>query len=242
MVACWVLATGAFGTDYADLRSAALRRCQAIDPGAYQSGLIFNPDGYRSYYLRSECFQRTAIEFRDPTLCGQVKQRRSLFSSSWGYSKAQCLKLVHQGIAADEEQLAEIRERYRRAGMRLRDFRLERNGNGRDFDFIPSFIGDYGHGYALRIELFPSVSKAAVVIHSSRYFVDGKSNLRIFIRQESIRGRLRDFVFGRSYLLRATLVLDIGNGGQGGRWSDAFIERVFPERERSSSLDKRVRF
>jgi hypothetical protein len=38
------------------------------------------------------------------------------------------------------------------------------------------------------------------------------------------------------------MVLDIGNGGQAGQWSDAFIERVFSTRERSQSVEKEVRF
>jgi hypothetical protein len=40
----------------------------------------------------------------------------------------------------------------------------------------------------------------------------------------------------------ATVVLDVGSGGPSGRWSDAFIEAVFPLRERSHALDKDVRF
>src|SRR5215467_5660951 len=81
---------------YAELRSAAVARCQAIDPAEYQTGLFLNPDGYRSYYVRSECFQRAAAEFRDGTLCDEVKRRFALLSSSWGYSRAQCRKLVAQ--------------------------------------------------------------------------------------------------------------------------------------------------
>src|SRR5262249_5158433 len=70
------------GATYDESRSAALGRCDAIDPAASQSGLIFNPAGYRSFYLRSECLQTTAVQFRDEALCSRVKQRRSLFFSS----------------------------------------------------------------------------------------------------------------------------------------------------------------
>jgi hypothetical protein len=34
------------------------------------------------------------------------------------------------------------------------------------------------------------------------------------------------------------MVLDVGQGGQLGYWSDAFIEGVFPVRERSHSMTK----
>jgi len=41
--------TSLFSVSYDELRSAAVKQCQAIDPAEYQSGLFFNPDGYRSY-------------------------------------------------------------------------------------------------------------------------------------------------------------------------------------------------
>ena len=55
----------AYANNYDELKAAALQRCSAIDPAAYQTGLLFNPDGYRSYYLRSQCMQQAAVEFRD---------------------------------------------------------------------------------------------------------------------------------------------------------------------------------
>jgi hypothetical protein len=238
-----ITASTGFSATYDEARSTAVNNCRAIDPSAYQSGLLFNPDGYRSYYVRSECFQRIAVEFRDASLCAEVKQRYSLFSSSWGYSHAQCLKLVHGGITEDEKTLTEIKRRYLHDAVRLSDFRVERNGNGRDFDIIPSFTGEYGHGYTLRFDIFPTAfAKTALMFHSDGYFIDSKSNLRVFVRQEEIRKRFPDFILGRPYTVRATLILSIGNGGQGGRWSDAFIERIFPERERSQSLDREIRF
>ena len=50
---------------YDSLRAAALGKCQSVDADEYQSGLLFNPDGYRSYYVRSQCYQKAAITFRD---------------------------------------------------------------------------------------------------------------------------------------------------------------------------------
>ena len=83
LAACLFQAPEALAVDYADARSKAVAACEAINPSQSQSGLIFNPDGYRSFYVRSKCFQEAAIEFRDRTLCDQVKERRSLLSSSW---------------------------------------------------------------------------------------------------------------------------------------------------------------
>ena len=135
------------GATYDELRAAAVKACQAIDPSQSRSGLFGNPDGYRSYYVQSECFQRAAVEFRDPALCSLVKRRLSFFSSSWGYSPPNCLKLVAEGVAADRAAIEDIKRKYLQAPVRLHDFRLERNGNGRDFDIIPVF------GARLRLRL-----------------------------------------------------------------------------------------
>src|SRR5262245_61685903 len=86
---------------YDELRSAAVSRCTMIDPAEYQSGLAFNPEGYRSYYVRSNCFQNAAAQFRDESLCTHVKQRHSLLFSSWGYSAERCRQLVDEAAAAD---------------------------------------------------------------------------------------------------------------------------------------------
>ena len=235
--------TSLFSVSYDELRSAAVKQCQAIDPAEYQSGLFFNPDGYRSYYVRSECFQRTAVQFRDEALCTEVRQRFSLLSSSWGYSRTRCRELVEQGAAADRTTLEEIKRLYIKGAVTLRNFLVERNGNGRDFDIIPFFAGDYAHGYVLRFEIVQTdTGKETALLHSSGYFVDGKSKLRVFLRQDEIRKRFPDFALDRPYTVRATFILDVGSGDQSGHWSDTFIERVFPIRERAQSVTREIRF
>jgi hypothetical protein len=236
-------AAAASATGYAELRAGAVAQCRAIDPAESQSGLLFNPDGYRSYYVGSECFQRVAVQFRDEALCAEVKQRRSLFWSSWGTSRKRCRELVVEGAAADLAELGETKRRYAAGAVRLRELRIERNGNGRDFDALPSFQGDYGHGYVLRLEAAGAGPGGAdALLHESGYYVDATSDLRIFLRQEEIRQRIPGFALGRPYAVRATLVLDVGFGGPAGYWSEAFIERVFPARERSHSIEREVRF
>ena len=241
-----VLASWSFGptialcASYDESRSAAVSRCTTIDPAEYQSGLTFNPDGYRSYYVRSECFQRAAVEFRDESLCAHVKERHSLMFSSWGYSPKHCRQLVEEATAADRRDLEEMERRYTSGAVRLLDFRLERNGNGRDFDIIPSFGGEYAHGYVLRFEIIPPTgNKAPVVFHSLGYYVAGNSNLRIFVRQSDLRKTFPELALDHPYTVRATMVLDVGKQG---RWSDAFVERVFPTRARSQSVEREVRF
>lgn len=236
-------ASQTFAGSYAELKAAATRECQAIDPAAYQTGLFFNPEGYRSYYVRSACFQRIAAQFRDETLCAEVRRRLSPVASSWGYSPAQCRHLVTQGAALDQATLADMKQKYEQGGVRLRDFRVERNGNGRDFDVLPSFTGEHGHGYRLSLEIVgPEPAAAPIVFHAAGYYVDGSSQLRVFVRQDEIRRRLPGFALDRPYPVRATLTLDVGHGGPAGYWSDEVIERVFPVRERTHAVTREVRF
>jgi hypothetical protein len=72
--------------------------------------------------------------------------------------------------------------------------------------------------------------------------VDATNNLNIYVRQADIKQRFPAFTLNRPYTVRATVVLDIGNGSQAGYWSEAFIERVFPLRERSQSMVKQASF
>ena len=228
-------------SDYAARKDAAKRQCEAINPSEYQSGLLFNPDGYRSYYVQSECFQKTAVQFRDPRLCDRVRRRWSLFSSSWGVSSRQCEKLVSNGFAADRAELGKEKQLYGSRGVRLQSFRIERNGNGRDFDFIPEFSKGDAHGYRLAFEIV-GVRDQPMLLHSDGYYVDANSRLNIFVRQADIRSRFPEFQLNYTYKVRATAILSVGTGGDSGYWSDEFIENMFPIRERSQSLTMESKF
>jgi hypothetical protein len=239
---CLVATAAAIGFDYAEARSKAVKACDAINPSESQSGLIFNPDGYRSYYVRSKCFQEAAVAFRDPALCEQVNQRWSLLSSSWGYSARRCRQLVAEGTSADRAELEGLKNPYASGGVRLRDFRIERNGNGRDVDIIPAFTGTYAHAYTVTFEILPHPSGAYTLLYTSGYYLDEKRNLRIYVPKADIKQRFPGFSLNQSYTVRATVVLDVGFGGQSGYWSPAFIEGVFPARERSQSIITQATF
>ena len=227
--------------EYSEARSKAVKACDAIDPSQSQGG-IFNPDGYRSYYVRSKCFQDAAVLFRDSALCEQVKERRSLLSSSWGYSAARCRQLVAEGASADRSELERMKTAYSVGGIRLRDFRIERNGNGRDIDIVPAFTGTYAHGHTVAVEILPNPSSAYTLLHTSGYYLDEKSNLSIYVRQADIKQRFPGLSLNQSYTVRATVALDVGFGGPSGYWSPAFIESVFPARERSQSITRQTTF
>lgn len=241
LVAC-AAAVSVSARGYDEMRADATARCETINPSDYQSGLAFNPDGYRSYYVRSECLQRTAVQFRDASLCRDVKQRRSLLWSSWGYSESRCRELVKEGIDGDRKALEEMKRRYREGAMMLRDFRVERNGNGRDFDVIPSVAGSYAHGYELRFEIIDTSSTGPVLVYATGSYLDATSNLRYFVRQSELRQRFPALTLNRAYAVRASVTLDVGNGDAAGYWSPQFIERVFPARDRTQSLTKPTLF
>lgn len=237
---CCAYPAGA-ANDYAARKAAALKKCEAISPTESQSGLLFNPDGYRSYYVQSQCLQEAAVQFRDLSTCGRVRQRWSLFSSSWGISTVQCRKLVSNGVAADTAELEKERSLYAGHPIRLRSFRVERNGNGRDFDFIPEFSEGSAHGYTLVLEIIDARPQP-ILLHSDGYYVDPDSKLRIFVRQADIRDRFPEFQLNRPYKVRATLILSTPVGGNSGYWSDEFVERVFPLSQRSQSVTIASRF
>jgi hypothetical protein len=237
------LTSPSLDSEYDVRRAADVSKCQAIDAAASQSGLYFNPDGYRSFYVRSQCFQETAVRFRDRTLCAHVKERRSLMSSSWGISASQCQKLVAQAVAADRRTLDDLKRQYVNGHMTLRDFRIEPNGNGRDFDVLPDFAGETAGRYEIAIDILPSGHGAAPIrIHSSGYYIDRRANLRIFLKREDLQRQFPGFVAGRRYTVRATLSFTVPTGTGDARWSDAFVDSAFPARERSQSIARDIEF
>jgi hypothetical protein len=227
---------------YDDHRLAAIRACDAINPSAYQTGLLFNPAGYRSFYLKSECLQRAAVQFRDESLCDRVRRRWSLFSSSWGYSPANCRTLVSERVARARAVLQEMRRAYEAGHVTLRDFRIELNGNGRDFELIPVISGDAGHGYDLRLDAAPAPGAAAVTLHHNGYWMTGSSQLRIYLTRDEVARALPDLSPGRSYSTTASIVFSLPPGDSGGEWSDAFAESLFPLALRTQTLTKVIAF
>ena len=229
---------------YDVLRAAAISKCQLVDADEYQSGLFFNPDGYRSYYARSLCYQNAAITFRDIELCARVRQRQALFSSSWGYSASNCKKLVSEGIAKDREAIDRMKQDYQQGHVQLAGFRIERDGNGRGIDIIPEFSGEDAHAYELRFEILREDSAApSVLIDASRFYLKGAvDNIRIYVRTDDIRRRFPGFALNQTWPVRATLVYSAGTGTYYGRWSPAFIESRFPVKQRTQTLTREIRF
>jgi len=228
-------------SNYATMKAGATQQCNKIDQGESQSGLLFNPDGYRSYYVQSECLQRAAVQFRDPALCERVRRRYSLFSSSWGVSSTQCRKLVSEGFTADRAELEKEKQLATSNPVRLKTFKIQRNGNGRDYDILPEFSSGNPHGYRLVFEIV-GAREQPILLHSDGYYIDANSRLNIYVRQTVIRARFPEFQLNHLYSVRATAIVSIGSGVPSGYWSDEFAESIFPLSERSHSMTIDAKF
>ena len=228
-------------SQYEQHRAAAVRTCEAIDPARYQSGLLFNPDGYRSFYVQSECLQEAAVRFRDEALCARVRRRLALFWSSWGYSPANCRALVSEGAARDRTMLQTLRRAYDASHVVLRDFRIDLNNNGRDFELVPIVDGDAGHGYELRVEVTRPGSGPAV-LHSNGYWMTAASPLRVYLTRAEVQRLLPDLSPVTRYTITASMTFSVPTGDGNAEWSDAFIEDVFPRAARTQALAKTTSF
>jgi hypothetical protein len=225
---------------YDDRRAAAVSQCESIDPSRYEGGLFFNPDGYRSYYVRSECFQKTAVRFRDASLCERVKERPAFLQSSWGYSPANCRSLVAAGIEKDRRRLEEIRHTYLAGHMTLTDFRIELDNNGSDFDIVPLASGSTPGSHSLRFEVVPERGEP-ILLHEKGYFID-KAGVRIYLRRADIIQRVPDLSPDRPYAVRATMTYVLPISNVESEWKESFIETMFPLRERAQVLTKVLSF
>ena len=235
----WASATGAEADQLVKRYAIAVNKCKTIDPDEYRSGLVFNPDGYQSYYVRSVCFQHVAIDFRDPVLCSEVSRRLALFSSSWGYSERNCRKLVKEKQDKDRIYIEEDKAKVANKFVRLNDFTIAANNNGRVFILSPTFTSGYSHSYHLNITLIdPQDNTHSSLIHSNGYRLDGKGKMRIHLQSKEIRERFPTFTLNRPYIVEANLVLITGSAFI----NEKFINGVWPLEDRSQTITKTMTF
>ena len=235
-------AVGAAVNNYAERRDADVKRCAAIDTAAYQTGLAFNPDGYRSYYERSKCLQDAAIRYRDGSLCSDVRERRDRLFSSWGYSASRCRARVAEETAKDIAAVEELKRQYVRGHVTLTDFRIELNGNGRDFDVLPLFGGTHPAGYTFTLDVVQPGTSPVTLLSSGNY-MEPDSHLNLFARRVEFDRLIPGGIQSHPHTIRATLTLALPVAPSvDGAWSDAFLERTFPARDRSQSMTKVMAF
>lgn len=146
-----------------------------------------------------------------------------------------------QAVEGHRKEIGRIRREYLTSSMVLRDVHVQRNGNGRDYDVTPSFEGTDGHGYMIVVEIVPTGGRP-IVVHSNGYYVDPRSALRLFIRQQDIRAVFPAFELGRRYQVRTTATFTLPAGGGSRFMSDAFLETAFPLRERVRTVTREIKF
>jgi hypothetical protein len=232
----------AVASDYTTRLQREIGTCDQIDPDEYQSGLYNNPEGYRAFYKQSACIQRVAIAYRDIELCDRVRRRYGLFNSSWGYSESNCEALVKKGEQEDRTELLANRERYLEGPVVLTALAVERNGNRRDYDFIPAFRDGYQAGYSLEIWLTDDVGKSHQLLSHGSYLKGESDDIRIFRRKHELESRFRGLQIGIPYELQARLILSIGIGRPGHWLRDDLLEEVFPASERTQTLNIKAVF
>lgn len=222
--------------DFEAERQRAVTTCMQIDADAYQSNLWLNPAGYRGYYERSRCLQQAAIEFRDRDICNDVKELFALLSSTWGYSESNCRKLVEEKLVNDKQALQDLKRRYMDGPVRLLSIRIEQNGNGRDYDIIPSFSDGWSTGYHLTIAVVDG-SRVVPVLNHGGYVEGAGTRLRLYLPRRDLVARFADVEFNRSYPLRVMMTLSIGTRKADGWLRQDVIDEVFPLPERQQVLE-----
>src|SRR3546814_6147848 len=116
-----------FQSNACDVKASEVERCRRMDPADYVTGLVFNPPGMKTYFKRSSCLQAIAVDYRDASLCEEVRERKSLFFDGSAISRASCERRVEERARSDPKVI--ISDIHR-----LADVAYFRNGNGRDID------------------------------------------------------------------------------------------------------------
>ncbi|MEL7547003.1 MAG: hypothetical protein AAGJ84_10155 [Pseudomonadota bacterium] len=129
-----------------DWRAERVAACEAIPKTQTSDGLFFNPPGLKTYYDRSECLQKAAVDLRAPDLCSRVRERRLPFQDGSGISQTACYDGIERAIAEDTAQATEILNAPRQQLTRLE---LQPYANAEKLKLLI----DYGDGPSGRHQL-----------------------------------------------------------------------------------------
>lgn len=224
-----LIAGDTLATDWQQRFENALGECQAIPASDYTTGLLFNPPGKRTYYKRSHCLQELAIEWREPKLCDEVRERGSPFFDGDAYSETACRKGVAEKIKRDLAAAAALDpDRFHK---------LE----SAHFD-QPHYVGDnvrqqlktrgsHPRTYQVRVEMWPDDRDKPVVIadYAQPLGTDGERLTRI-IPNQRLREAFGGTIPNREIRARVTLALPPRSH------SDLFILGQIPEAARRTQI------
>lgn len=206
--------------------------CVAIPADAYETGLIFNPAGHRSYLKRSRCLQQFAVEWRAVALCEQVRTRRSLFFSGDAISAEACRRAVSEQLRKDQEQAQAIDPD---TFHRLVDLAFSQPHYGGDGLMVQiKTRGSHPGSYRIVIEaVLPGATATKMLDDYRQPLGTGPHELTRSIPGEQLRSVLGPLSRGQHLQVRATLTLPPRVH------TDHFVLTLTPETDRRSSLETR---
>ena len=223
-----VAAPSVAGTDPFEVQKRQkIAHCAAIPEGDYSTGMIFNAPGFATLFDRAFCFQKLAVDERDPFLCDEVREKKSWIFDGSGVSGPSCRKSVAARLAQDRQEAG---SKDFGSIHRLLSVEFLRNGNGTDFDAVVTTAGSYPGAYELTIAL------AGVSVHKRSYAYGGP-NLprRIFLRRSELAAHLgEDFQEAR---LTAHVTLRLEKTAH-----NRFYHDSIPEELQNSRAEVPVRF
>lgn len=218
--------------DQAERFQRGVALCGAIPVDAYETGLIFNPAGHRSYFGRSRCLQELAVEWRAVALCEQVRTRRSLFFTGDAISAAACRQAVSEQLRKDQEQAQAIDPESFHQLVDLAFSQPHYAGDGLMVQIKTR--GSHPGSYRIVIEaVLPGATATKVLDDYRQPLGTGPHELTRYIPGEQLRSVLGPLSPGQHLHMRATLTLPPRSH------TDHFVLTLTPETDRRSLLETR---
>lgn len=186
--------------------------CESISSKAYETVLIGNSKNYQTFYFRSECYQKMAIQNRDEILCDKVEERKSIFFDGSAISQQACLEAVKKKMNQD------FTERVRPETIhRIQSVNISQIPNADTANVKVSTNGSLWSTYEFSILLYNQNSEFVGVLHTLETHMgsSGSNNLGTIIYKRDLQKLLgQDYRDGQEYLLEVKLKLIKDDAGQ----------------------------
>lgn len=184
--------------------------CESISPRSYSTALIFNPEDYEIFYIRSECYKRLAVRNSNEKLCEKVREKKSLFYDGSAVSKEACLREVKKQKEKDFAERVEVETIHK---IQVMNITQPRPG---DFDVRVTTIGSLWSTYKFSLKLYDIDRNFIGTLHDIETHM-GSSGGTLFytVYQKDIKKLVgKNYSEGQRYLLQASLKLIRDYAGQ----------------------------
>lgn len=173
-----------------------INRCNAIPEKETVSLGIGVLPASPSYYRRSQCFYKLAIEERRPELCAHVKRLQSP-----QYTAGNCREKVEEKIVADRAYA----ESFNGVHHTIEKARFRRNNNGRDFDFVITITGDKRICYLMEWTI-----GSRVLYSDSETFFAERAQKFYYLPKKDLLNKLKGLPIDQPHTVTITLTKNIG--------------------------------